>query len=206
MKDFFELLGQPRRPWLDAETIQQAFVSAAAGVHPDRIHDAPANTRQEAQDRYTALNEAQLCLRSARCRLRHLLELEEGSPVGELQEVPDDLMETFSQLSRQIRTTDAHLKKCREIVSPLLKVALFKQGEELRQELQRSQAALQERRETLDSQLHAVSEQWEIRQANESATRRRLLTEMETLYRFLSFNDRWQDQIASRLTDLMSQA
>lgn len=206
MKDFFELLGQPRRPWLDAGIVQEAFVSAAAGVHPDRIHNAPASTRQEAHDRYTALNEAQLCLRSARCRLRHLLELEEGKPLGELQEVPDDLMEAFSQLSRQIRTTDAHLKRCREIVSPLLKVALFKRGEELREELQRSQAALQERTDTLESQLHAVSDHWEKRQTNDSATRRRLLKEMETLYRFISFNDRWQNQIASRLTDLMSQA
>ena len=73
MTDLFALLGQPRRPWLDAEAIQQAFISAARDHHPDRRHEEPEERREAAQLCYTRLNEARQRLSTHHTRLRHLL-------------------------------------------------------------------------------------------------------------------------------------
>ena len=40
MTDYFALLDEPRRPWLDPEAIRQKFFARSGGVHPDKIHAA----------------------------------------------------------------------------------------------------------------------------------------------------------------------
>jgi hypothetical protein len=38
MTDCFDLLGEPRRPWLDAEALKSRFLLLSAEAHPDRVH------------------------------------------------------------------------------------------------------------------------------------------------------------------------
>jgi curved DNA-binding protein CbpA len=203
MKDHFALLGQPRRPWLDAETIQQGFVRAAAEVHPDRVHDAPESVRQSAHDRYTELNAAQLCLRDVRTRLRHLLELERGRKVVDLQEIPEALMALFERLGRQLKAADQHLREVAQATSPLLKVGLFEQGETLREQLRQTQAILHQHRQELEGHLRVLNDQWERLAGDDAEARERLLRDLETLYRLISFHDRWRAQVQERLLKLM---
>ena len=40
MTDYFALLNEPRRPWLDADLLKQTFLTLSAGAHPDKIHSA----------------------------------------------------------------------------------------------------------------------------------------------------------------------
>src|SRR5439155_11517153 len=37
--DYFELLGEPRRPWIDPGLLKSKFLHRSAQVHPDRVHD-----------------------------------------------------------------------------------------------------------------------------------------------------------------------
>ena len=54
----FELLDQPRRPWLDPVELKTKFLSLSGSCHPDRLHNATAAEKQSATDRYAALNAA----------------------------------------------------------------------------------------------------------------------------------------------------
>src|SRR5262245_34160130 len=48
MLDCFALLEQPRRPWLDSETLKNKFLDLSARVHPDRVHQASEAERKAA--------------------------------------------------------------------------------------------------------------------------------------------------------------
>ena len=37
MTDFFEMLGVPRRPWLNADDLKSRFHTVALECHPDRV-------------------------------------------------------------------------------------------------------------------------------------------------------------------------
>ena len=69
--DFFELLNEPRRPWLDAEELKKKFLALSAAVHPDRVHGSNETERQGAQARYAELNLAYNRLREPKERLQH---------------------------------------------------------------------------------------------------------------------------------------
>ena len=74
--DHFARLNLPRRPWLDGEQLRQRFHDLSADAHPDQSHNADAAIKAEKQDDFTEINEAYQCLDDAKCRVRHLIELE----------------------------------------------------------------------------------------------------------------------------------
>src|SRR5260370_36162164 len=76
MTDYFALLGEPRRPWLEPDSLKARFLALSAEAHPDRLHNAPEAQKQAANQQYAELNSAYRCLREPKERLQHLLELE----------------------------------------------------------------------------------------------------------------------------------
>ncbi len=76
MTDYFALLDEPRRPWLEPDSLKARFLALSAQVHPDRLHNAPEAQKQAANEQYAELNSAYRCLREPKERLQHLLELE----------------------------------------------------------------------------------------------------------------------------------
>src|SRR5580704_17653109 len=107
MTDYFKLLEQPRRPWLDVDALKQTFLARSSQIHPDRVHNAPEAERQAAGERYAKLNTAYQCLREPKARLRHLLELESGARSADIQQVPPALTERFFEIGRLCREADA---------------------------------------------------------------------------------------------------
>lgn len=203
MKDFFELLGQPRRPWLESHQVKEAFVAAAAIFHPDRVHDAPKEVQREAQTRYSELNEAQHCLSETRSRLRHLLELERGCKAPDLQDIPEDLLELFRTITQQVRETDQFLKERAQSTSPLLKVALFERAEVQREALHNLELTLRQRVTDVEGFIRKLDENW-IGNRSDPENRKRLqLGTLEELYRLLSFYSRWLHQTRTRMINLM---
>src|SRR5438034_1253303 len=103
MIDYFALLTEPRRPWIDPDSLKQKFLVLSSDVHPDRVHNASEAEKCLAQERYTNLNTAYNCLREPKSRLQHLLELELGAKPANLQSIPPDLMDVFLEVSQACR-------------------------------------------------------------------------------------------------------
>src|ERR1051326_2841375 len=106
MADFFALLDEPRRPWLDPELLKTRFHALTAAIHPDRVHSAGDEEKKAANLRYAELNAAYQCLREPKERLRHLLELERGERVEEVQQISTGAMDLFLEVSRLGREAD----------------------------------------------------------------------------------------------------
>lgn len=191
MTDYFALLNEPRRPWLDADALKTKFHSLSAEVHPDRVHQAPENARQAANQRYIELNAAYQCLRESRLRLRHLLELELGNKPSDLTDVPNDLMALFFAVGKLFREVDAFRSEKAKATSPLLQVQFFERGQEWEEKLNGLRGEVSVRREKLLKELRDLDSGW-------SGVAPKPTAELLRIWRVLSFYDRWLAQIQER--------
>lgn len=195
MTDYFALLNEPRRPWLDAEALKAKFLSRSAEVHPDRVHQSTEADKLAANQRYTELNAAYHCLREPRHRVRHLLELELGVKPSDLTNVPDDLMELFFSIGKGIREVDALLAEKARATSPLLQVQFFERGQDWVEQLGALREKISARREVLLGELQAGAAGWED-------TTPKPTEALLRIWRLLSFYDRWLAQIQERMVQL----
>jgi DnaJ-domain-containing protein 1 len=193
--DYFALLDEQRRPWLEPEALKQKFLALSAQVHPDRVHQLGEVERTEADRRYKEQNAAYQCLREPRDRLRHLLELERGARPEELQEVPPELADVCMDVGRLCREADRFLAEMAQINSPLLRVQRFAAVQELVEQLMSLQKKISDNQESAFARIRIIDQQW-----NDSNARSIALAELENLYRLLGFLLRWSAQIRERIT------
>ena len=191
MTDCFALLDEPRRPWLDADSLKSKFFALSSEVHPDRVHSASEIEKLAANRRYSELNAAYQCLREPRSRIRHLLELQLNAKPSDLTNVPDDLMELFFAVGKQFREVDAFLTEKTKATSPLLQVQLFERGMDRVDQLQAVSKQIVPRRDALLEELKSFDANWQ------SHTDRLL-----NIWRLLSFYERWLAQIQERIAQL----
>jgi DnaJ-domain-containing protein 1 len=200
MTDYFALLDEPRRPWLDSEALKEKFFTRSTTVHPDRVHNLGKAEKASAQEEYVRLNAAYNCLREPKTRLRHLLELELGAVPKDVQQVPADLMELFMETNQACRSADALIAENSTATSPLLKVQLFERCQEeadtLRVLLQKITAGT----DRLLGRLKQLDEEWN--RPGSSPARPQFFTELEKLFRLFSYFDRWTAQIQERIVKL----
>lgn len=194
MTDFFALLDEPRRPWLEAEPLKQKFLALSTTVHPDRVHNLGDAERAAAQERYTELNAAYNCLREPKDRLHHLLQLERGALPKDIQRIPSELMDLSLEIGQRCREADALLAEKAKATSPLLQVKFFERGQEYAEKLQ----ILRQRVNTLDDRLNEELKQIDAAWQSHSKPRAALLTQLEELYRLFSYYARWAVQIQER--------
>ncbi|HWD90711.1 MAG TPA: DnaJ domain-containing protein [Verrucomicrobiae bacterium] len=198
MTDYFALLNEPRRPWLEPEPIKQKFLALSATVHPDRVHNLGEAERAAAQERYTELNAAYNCLREPRERLQHLLKLELGALPRDIQRIPSDLMDLSLEVGKACRDADTFLAEKEKVTSPLLQVTFFERSEEFRDRLQ----ALRQRANTLNDQLNEELKRTDTEWLAGAETHLTLLPRLEELYRLFSYFARWTAQIQERIVRL----
>ncbi len=109
MTDFFALLGQPRRPWLDRETLDEQYRAQARGRDPG------------ANSSFAEVNQAYRTLCDPKLRLQHLLTLLGHAPPAEAGEIPTDLVDLFMRIAalkkkatnEELSGAGAHLLKLR---------------------------------------------------------------------------------------------
>lgn len=195
MTDYFALLNEPRRPWLEAEALKEKFLALSAEVHPDRVHLSSEADKLATNRRYTELNAAYHCLREPRDRLRHLLELELGKKPSDLTNVPDDLMDLFFGVGKVLKETDAFIVEKSKATSPLLQVQLFERGQEWIEKLGGLRQTINSRREPLINELKSLSATWD-------GEPQKPLERLLEIWRLLSFYERWLAQIQERLVQL----
>jgi curved DNA-binding protein CbpA len=196
MTDYFALMGQARRPWLDPEALREKFISLSATTHPDRMRDGGEPVLRAAQDRSAELNAAYQCLREPRDRLRHLLALERGTAPAELQLVEPELMDMFAGLNRVLRQADGVLGEKAPLASPLLQAQWYGRAQACQEELAAEGRRLADRLEQLDTGLKRSGEAWDRATTEE---RRAILDRLEFVYRSYGFLNRWSSQVRERL-------
>jgi len=202
MTDYFALLKEQRRPWVDTDLLKQKFLALSAEVHPDRVHCAEESQKRAAQERYAELNAAYHCLREPKERLAHLLELETGAKPKQVQNVPSDLMNAFMEITNACRGADAFLAEKTATTSPLLRLQLFERGQEWTEELMALQQKINSWREELMARLKELDGEWEKERDSESAERRKVRESLESQCQLLGYFGRWSAQIQERIVQL----
>jgi curved DNA-binding protein CbpA len=198
MTDYFALLDEPRRPWLDAGGLKEKFLALSAQAHPDRQHTAPDADRYAAGRQFSELNTAYNCLRDSRERIRHLLELECGARPKDIERVPQELLDYFAAVGGLCRNVDAFLAEKFQATSPILKVQLFERGLEWTAKINSLLRSIADCRETLEAELKTMNAAWE------SATPRdkQVLERLEAILRLLGYYGRWTAQLQERNAQL----
>jgi DnaJ-domain-containing protein 1 len=203
MNDYFALLDEPRRPWLDLDFLKQKFLALSAEVHPDRVHGAEPEERRSAERRYAELNQAYNHLRRPKERLQHFLELETGLRPQQVQQIPADLTQIFIEVAQLFRQTDAFLAEKNKTTSPMLKVRLIETGQDWTDKLNALQKQLNARQEDLATQLKSMDAEWFQQQKSGAASQAsEILRRLEELYRLFSYYTRWESQVQERIVQL----
>lgn len=198
--DHFALLNEPRRPWLEPETLKSKFLALAAEAHPDKQHDAGEAEKLNANRCYAELNAAYHCLTEPKLRLLHLLELELGAKPGEVQQIPAALADLFAEVATVCRSADNFLAEKNQVTSPLLQVQLFERAQEWVERLRALQTRLTRLYDQLVEELKSLDALWTSK--SQSAERMALLNRLEELYRLFSYFNRWNGQIQERIVQL----
>jgi DnaJ-domain-containing protein 1 len=199
VSDYFALLNEPRRLWLDADALKQTFLTRSAAVHPDKIHSASDAEKAAAAKSFADLNTAFATLAEPKTRLQHLLELELGAKPQDIQQVPPQLAELVAEVITAYKSADAFIAEKARATSPLVQVQLFERGQEWVEELQALQAKLNGLREQLTARLKTLDERW---MNAHHAGRRAMLPAIEELFRLFSYFNRWHSQIQERVVQL----
>ncbi len=204
MIDYFALLDEPRRPWLEPDSLKSRFLALSAEVHPDRLHNAPEAQKQAANQQYAELNSAYRCLREPKERLQHLLELELQSRPEAVRPIAEATLDWFTEVSQVCRGVDQFLKESSLVTSPLLKVRQFELAQGWTDKLRRYQQQIINRAEALGAELRAMNKAWESAPPAGSAARRASLPleRLEELYRESSYLQRWLAQVEERIVRL----
>ena len=198
MTDFFALLNEPRRPWLDSDLLKEKFLALSATVHPDRVHSLGETERAAAQERYTGLNAAYNTLREPKDRVRHLLELELGALPKDIQRIPTELMDLSLEVGKACREADAFLAEKAKVTSPLLQVTFFERSDEFADISKALRQRLNATNERLLEELRQIDAAWQ----SGSTPQKPLLPRLEELYRLFSYFARWTGQIQERIVRL----
>ena len=194
MTDNFALLNEPRRPWIDCESLKQKFLALSSQVHPDRVHQSLPEERKAADARYAELNTAYNCLREPKDRLRHLLEPELGKKPDDIQNIPPDLMDFAFEIGRVCKGADALLAEKSNVTSAILKVQFFERGQERVEQLNALQRRINGQRDVLLTELEAMNSAWE--------SEAHPLQRLEEIYRLLGYFARWSEQLQERVVQL----
>jgi len=202
MIDHFALLGEERRPWIDADSLKKRFLALSGEVHPDRVHSGGVEERRSAQHRYAELNQAYNNLRHTKERLQHLLELETGVKPQQVQHVPADLMEFFIEVGHFFKQVDVFLVEKAKTSSPLLQVQLFERGQDWTDKLNTLHHQLKARQQELIEELKTLDARWPAERKPGSTGRESLLRRLEDLYRLFSYYAKWETQIQERSLQL----
>ena len=179
MIDYFALLQQPRRPWLDPETLKEKYHQLTKSGHPDRPSASPDSD-------FANVNEAYRLLSDPKLRLQHLLALENVPPNATA--VPSALADVFLETGTLIQELDRLLARS---TTNALSKALIKPEIISKQELATD---LLQKLQTMHAQavneLRVIDKNWD---STDSVAMQ--LTELSSRFAYLT---RWITQLEER--------
>ena len=191
MTDFFALLGEPRRPFVDPERVKDTFHRLSRSEHPDQTTGGA-----DADARFSALNQAQQTLRDHKARLRHLLALEHPEiQTSGPAPVPAGLADQFAPVHELLRRLDAFLPRKAAASGALARALLAREEGDLRAESRECLAHLENQHAAALLDLRGFDALWNPR-PDDAAVR---LLDFHGRFAYLS---RWIAQLRERLFQL----
>jgi len=184
MIDYFALLQQPRRPWLDPEELKEKYHELTKSTHPNQKASVGSDSD------FASINEAYRTLLDPKLRLDHLLKLE-GIPLASHTNVPEQIADVFLEIGTLIQETDRLLAK--SATTTALSKALLR-SEIL--EKQKLTADLLEKLETMYA--NALKELKLLDQAWTSSNKIGAKSEIFTLSSRFAYLTRWITQLQER--------
>jgi len=204
MTDYFALLDEPRRPWIEPDPLKVKFLALSAHAHPDRFHASPDSEKQAASARYAEVNAAWQCLRDTKDRLLHLIELECGAKPEGIENVPADFTSMFMEAGQFCQELDGFLLERSRASSPMLRVQMFTQSMEWTQRVNLVLPRLTTQRAGLEGELKALNPTWGAAPPVGHPKRAASLPllRLDQIYRKLSYVSRWIGQLQERVVQL----
>ena len=170
MTDYFALLDEARRPWLEPEKLKGKYFALSRAATPD-----------------ATLNEAFRVLSDPKLRLHHLLTLE-GAELTAGRPVPASIAELFWNTGTLLHETDRWLLRNAEATSALSRALLSGEGAKLAEKLQAREAQLNAAYKVEIDRLRKIDE------ANWPDD----LTELVKLHDSISYLTRLRDQLKEK--------
>ena len=188
MTDYFALLDQPRRPWLDPDEVKQAFHHKTLHAHPDA--HAHAGNADTAEAFFAQINEAYQVLAEPKRRLHHLLTLS-GHPPPKSAAVPPEIANLFPVVAELIQSIEALSGKIDGATNPLSRSLLKPESLELQARLTAQLHELQALDRAATVRLQRITDIWRPDDAEVTA-------ELHGLYLQFSYLTRWRDELEEK--------
>ena len=189
MTDFFALLDQPRRSWLDLEKLKQAFHEKSRVAHPDAGGTEAG---------FAQINQAYQVLQEPKRRLQHLLALEGQSPTAAGHKIADKVADLFQSVGVATQEAERVLRKFSSASNPLSRSLL-------QPDLKRAQGRVEEALAALrDLQASADDELQELSKAETFPMGEDRIGELQRLYALFSYLTRWTGELEEKRVQLSS--
>jgi DnaJ-domain-containing protein 1 len=155
MTDYFALLDQPRRPWLDPEALKQAYHEKTLRQHPDA--QASASAAADVEAKFARLNEAHQTLQDPKLRLQHLLALEGQAVTSRFDAVPADLADLFPAIASVTQDATRVSEKAASATSALSRSLLAPELVQVRNRIATLLETLSHLQAAADAELQRIS-------------------------------------------------
>ena len=186
MIDYFALLDQPRRPWLDPDELKDTYHRKTLQANPDaQANTAAAGATDTA---FTNLNEAYQVLQDPKRRLHHLLSLEGAAPSSTDQTVPQQLHDLFPRIGALAQRALLLLEELGATSNALSRSLLKPQILEVQKEAKEAREQIQQLSDKSLEQLRQMNTAW----ANDPAEQ---IENLSGLYFVFAYLGRWSAQL-----------
>jgi curved DNA-binding protein CbpA len=186
MIDYFALLDQPRRPWLDPENLKETYHQKSLRTHPDVHAESPGAAATDTA--FASLNQAYQVLLDPKQRLHHLMSLEGAAPSSSDQAVPSQLEDLFPKIGDLTRRANLLMEKIRATSNALGRSLLKPQILEVQKEAKEVRATIKGLTDVSLDRLRQISVAWEKNPAQQ-------LEGLSNLYFAFAYLTRWSKQL-----------
>ncbi|MEY2486573.1 MAG: molecular chaperone HscB [Verrucomicrobiota bacterium] len=182
MTDYFAVLGQPRRPWLDPVRLKERYQQLTLAKHPDRAGSSESD--------FALVNEGYRVLSNRKLRLQHLLSLQPGT-ISPNSAVPSEVAALFMETASLLEEVDRLLGRLKTADNLLSKALLQSEVIDLREKTGAALENLAKLEAGAVQELCALDIKWEKQSEN-------VTEELAALSRRFAHLERWTEQLRER--------
>lgn len=193
MTDYFALLDQPRRPWLEPEQVKQAFHARALQVHPDAQLQQEARPSSDAL--FAQLNEAYQVLQDPKRRLQHLLRLEGYPPDRTPGATPPQIEQLFPMVAAATQRAAMVAQQSAAATNLLARTLLKSEMQNAANELELVREKVRQIQETAIARLQQLDRCWTGKIGDG-------LDQFRSLYLEFSYVTRWLAEVQEKQLQL----